>query len=482
MNHDSFAPKGWHTAMLHVVGERTLYRGTNSVTVAQIASPVARLEEELQSCPDGVSPATWWDLRSFYDDCSKIPYKGSRSARKPSATTDGITEFFEACDFAREMHLAERWFGVLRDEGLVREGASGSWSLTPAGIAASVEARDWCSKQNVTAFWVDRVIDKTYFQKLVTHLQYACARSAHFNELHDLVNGYLLNLINRNGLRARIAAGNQPSPSNIRSWCYKSALSQFRDEGRDALTRSFKGARTEKDLRLGTSEDIPVRHLPAETQAVFLGVDDDGRDDIHVSGSGSSNALLDVVGGNLEDDIIHRLTAQRGIALTEAAIRREKSGAQDRFLRINQMTLNDMSFADIGAAEGVSRNRAAALVADLRAAVHRATVFSSFAVQAMEYLREEPCSTLDDIHTGLIEKARDAWEKQVEDAGGDTSAVPALDTSFVEGIDMAVMNALVSAGRLRRVGDGGYMVTASGEAALDNGERFGIELNLNALG
>lgn len=478
MTHDSLGSRGWHTATLHVVGEHTLYRGSNSVTVDQIVSQVARLENRLQSRPDGLPPASWLALQSFWDDCEKI-----RTPRKPSAAKNaGVSDFFEACDIFRDTMLVGKWLGVLQDEGLVRVGASGAWSLTPAGITASVEARDWCDKKNVTAFWVDRVIDKTYFQKLVTHLQYACARSAQFNELHDLVNGYLLNLINRNGLRARIAAGNQPSPSNIRSWCYKSALSQFRDEGRDALTRSFKGARTEKDLRLGATEDIPARSMPCEAQAVFLGVDGDGRDDIHVTGEGSSNALLDVVGGNLEDDIIHRLTAQRGLALTEAAIRREKSGAQERFLRINQMTLNDMSFVDIGEAEGVSRNRAAALVADLRAAVHRATVFSSYAVQALEYLREEPCSTLEDIHEGLLEKAQAAWEKQVEDAGGDTSAVSALDTGFVEGIDTNVLNALVGAGRLRRVGDGGYMVTPSGEAALDNGERFGIEFNLNALG
>jgi len=478
MTHDSLVLRGWHTATLHVVGERTLYRGTNSVTADQIASSVTRLEDRLQARPDGVSPSGWLDLQSFWDESAKLGTKASTS-RKFLSKPDGIAEFFEACDIARETYLTERWLGMLRDEGLVREVASGSWSLTPTGIAASVEARDWCERQNVTAFWVDRVIDQPYFQKLVTHLQYACARSAHFNELHDLVNGYLLNLINRNGLRARIAAGNQPSPSNIRSWCYKSALSQFRDEGRDALTRSFKGARTEKELRLGITEEA---NLPAETQGVFLGVDADGRDDVHVSGSGSSAALLDVVGGNLEDDIIHRLTAQRGIALTEAAIRREKAGAKERFLRIHQMTLDDMGFADIGAAEGVSRNRAAALVADLRAAVQRATVFSANAVQALEYLREEPCSTLDDIHAGLIEKARDAWEKQVEDAGGDTSAVSPFDPSFVEGIDTSVMDALVSAGRLRRVGDGGFMVTPSGEAALDNGERFGIELNLNAMG
>lgn len=479
MNHDSLVPRGWHTAMLHIVGEHTLYRGSNSVTAFQIAPQVNRLEEWLQSCPDGLNPASWLDLQSFWNDCEKL---STRISRKPSSKPDGIADFFSACDFAGQTYRVDRWFGVLRDEGLVREVGTGSWSLTPAGIEASVGARDWCDRKNVTAFWVDRVIDKTYFQKLVTHLQYACARSAHFNELHDLVNGYLLNLINRNGLRARIAAGNQPSPSNIRSWCYKSALSQFRDEGRDALTRSFKGARTEKDLRLGATEDIPARSIPSEAQAVFLGVDDDGRDDIHVSGSGSSNALLDVVGGNLEDDIIHRLTAQRGLALTEAAIRREKAGAPERFLRINQMALQDMSFADIGQAEGVSRNRAAALVADLRAAVHRATVFSSCAVQALEYIREEPCSTLDDIHAGLTEKAQEAWEHRVEAAGGDTSAVPPLDTSFIDGIDMSVMNALVSAGRLRRVGDGGFMVTVSGEAALDNGERFGIEFNLNAMG
>jgi hypothetical protein len=406
----------------------------------------------------------------------------SKLGSRKRPVTDGLTDFMIACDQARELHAAERWLRDLRAEGLVQENASGSWSLTLAGIAASVEARDWCSTQNVTAFWVDRVINKDYFQRIVSHLQYACARSAHFNELHDLVNSYLLNLINRNGLRKRLSEGNHPSPSNIRSWCYKAALSQFRDEGRDALTRSFKGARTEKDLRVEASDDIPTRSIPSETQVVFLGVDDDGREDVHVSGSTSNHPLLDVVGGNLEDEILHRLHAQRGLALTEAAIRREKAGAPERFVRLHRMVQEDQSFTSIGISEGVSRNRAAALVADLRAAVQRATVVSSYAVRALAYLREEPCSTLEDIHEGLLEKARDAWDKQVEDAGGDSSLVPALDTSFIDGIDVSVMDALVGAGRLRRVGQGGFVVTPSGEAVLDNGDQFGVEFNLSSLG
>ncbi len=47
---------------------------------------------------------------------------------------------------------------------------------------------------------------------------------------------------------------------------------------------------------------------------------------------------------------------------------------------------------------------------------------------------------------------------------------------------MTVLDALVGAGRLRRIGQDSFMVTPSGEAALDNGERFGIEFDMNALG
>jgi len=448
--------KGWHTATLHVVGEHTLYRGSSSVTIPQVAQQVAQLEEHLDACPDNLSsPEAWHNLQAFWHSCS-------RSGPQPRTNINGISDFLSACDYARDMYHTEQRLRALQIEGLVRQGSSG-WVLTPTGIATSVAARDWCSPKNITAFWIERVIDQSYFQKLVTHLKYACARSAQFNEIHDLVHGYLLSLINRNGLRTRIAAGNQPSPSNIRTWVYKSALSQFRNEGRDALTRSFKGARTEKDLRLGEPDDISGRSLPSEMQAIFLGVDGEGKEDVHVSGTSSSNALLDVVGGNLEEEIIHRLTAQRGLALAEAAIRREKSGAQERFLRINQMALKDFSFADIGQVEGVSRNRAAVLVADLRAAVRKATLFSSYAVHALEYIREEPCSTLADIREGLTEQAH-------------------LDPETIAGVNQSVLDALVRAGRLRRVGDGGFLLTPTGEAALDNREHFGVEISRNMLG
>ena len=472
----SLDPRGWRTATLHVVGDRTLYRVSASTPLTQIAPDAYRLADDLLERPQGLPARSWENLKDFWLACEKI---GRTSARPVvlTAAEKGVRDFFSACESVGELFTVEKWLLILKDEGLVRQTASG-WTLTPEGVAESVAVRDLCSPVNVTACWVERVIDKAYLGKLVSHLQYNCARSAAFNELSDLVHGYLLSLINRNGLQARLARGCHPSPSNIRTWCYKSALSRFRDEGRDALTRSFKGARTEKDLRLAVDEDVTLRSLPADTRAIFLSPEDEGGS-AFVSGAPHAHPLLDVVGGNFEDEILHRMTAQRGIALAEAAVRREKAGAPDRFARLLTMVLSDTGFREIGLAEGVSRNRAASLVADLRAAVQQAISHSNEAAKVLECIREEPCSTLEDIHAALTEQAQAAWEKEVSDAGGDDSVVGALDLSFLERINDNLLDALVSAGRAKRVGRGGFVVTSSGEAILESGDHFGLEINIS---
>jgi len=198
-----------------------------------------------------------------------------------------------------------------------------------------------------------------------------------------------------------------------------------------------------------------------------------------VSGAPHAHPLLDVVGGNLEDEILHRMTAQRGIALAEAAVRREKAGAPDRFARLLGLVLSDTGFREIGIAEGVSRNRAASLVADLRAAVQQATSHSNEAAKVLQCIQEEPCSTLEDIHEALKEQAQAAWEKEVSDAGGDDSVVGELDLSFLDRINANLLDTLVSAGRAKRVGRGGFVVTPSGEAILESGDHFGLEIHIS---
>jgi hypothetical protein len=404
--------------------------------------------------------------------------------------------------------VVEGWLQALQTEGLVKETTKG-WSLTTAGLEAAVVVRPMCSPINITSFWINATVNDAFIKQMVSHLGRMCPRSAVFGELEDLALGFLSNMVGRDGLQKRLSEARQPSLSNFKQWSYNFALSKFRNEGRDAQTRSFKGARTEKDLRLGLEEDISGRSVPADNQAIFLSLDDEGGTSAFVSGASSSNALLDVVGGNLEDEIVHRMTAQRGISLTEAAIAREKAGAKDRFSRLFKMTQEDKSYHEIGQAEGVSRNRAASLVADLRSAVTNWTLDSHSTVLVVRYIQEEPSSTLTDIVTGLAEKANGILLEAVEAASVDCldALLLGLDekiehakgevlrqkaTTFSDAsnfVDDTLLGELVAAGRIERFTNtvwatvGGerrsshhdtYVITKIGETVLDSGDTFAI--------
>lgn len=452
----SLSPSALRLPILHAVGDLTVYRLSATAPFSHLAEVAvkAALRPHPEAETARMAEAECW-LDALEAPRSTVPV--------------GLAAFYAQLDrLTVELAsgaVAECLEG-LQEEGLVRQVAGNKWSLTRASLETAVRARDVFTTKNMTAAWIDGTVDSEYLAKLDVHMGGRCKRSRQFNEISDLIHKFFLNLIRRDGLADMLAEGKHPTPSDLRNWAYRSALSSFRDEGRDALTRAFKGCRTEKDLRLDVEEEVGDAHrdtvdrsIPSEAAGVFLTEDSEGQAGTLVSGSSSAAPLLDVVGGNLEDEIIHRMTGLRGFALLEAAIRREKPGASDRFARILGMLREDKGFRDIGAAEGVSRNRAASLVADLRDAVNRAVATSTVAVRILKYVRDVPYATIEDM-----EEPRRI--EHGENVGG-----------LGEAVDVSILDALVAAGRLSREGDGCYLLTAAGASALDNeDEHFGIEI------
>lgn len=436
--------QGLRLPILHVIGDLTVYRPSTSTCLRSILEQAVRVAlrpyPDAQTCRQAEAevwlnawPAPRIEEERFFLDCERL-------------SINWATPVVEEC------------LQQLVIEGLVQETQADRWALTRESVAEAVRVRDVFTTRNVTAAWVAGTIDAVYFSKLEAHLSARCKRSEQFNEIPDLIHKFLLNLISRNGLRNMLMAGRHPSPSDIRNWVYRGALSIWRDEGRDALTRAFKGCRTEKDLRLDAEteteshQDTVARSIPSENQGVFLAEDGEGQSGSLVGVGSAAFPLLDVVGGNMEDELIHWMSGRRMLSLVEEAVRRQKRGAADRFARILAMLRGEYSLHEIGAAEGVSRNRAASLVADLRAAMQRAVASSGLAVRVLQYVRKEPYATLEDM-------------EESEENGG-----------MGETVDATILDALVAAGRLRRERGGCYLVTVAGERALDNEEFFGIEI------
>jgi hypothetical protein len=189
-----------------------------------------------------------------------------------------------------------------------------------------------------------------------------------------------------------------------------------------------KGARTERDL-----VDAPGTVLDdgLGTQAIYL-AEREGGSEITTAG-GLADCLVDVIDtSTIAPDEMAYLTA--GLEALEAALRRRKSGNPDRFARLLAHMATDLSVKDLAEAEGVSRNRAASLLTDLRTAARDVVDTGRHVRKILTYVSEEPCATAVEID---------------DDVG---SALPLLP-------------ALVAAGWLKR-DKGSYVVTRAGSTVL----------------
>lgn len=460
------SPAGFRWPVLHAVARATAYRISTAAPFPTILR-LAKLSAEVEKA----GPFPWFNLKHpQHERQERVAVEGAASVAYSDAALRIILPDYR---MLARMEVEGREPDVraalasLVEDGLVRVNGDG-YSLTRLGVEPAVAVCHQFEEENVTNAWIKAVLDAPYLAKLTSHMEQRCRRSAHFNEVPELVNNYIMNLLRRDGLRKRIIEGKYPTPSDMKAWTYKAALSQWRDEGRDALTRGLKGCRTEKDLRLvgedeGTHQDAVDRSIPTDAQGVFMSTDDEGSMGDLVSGGPSSLPLLDVVGGNLDEEVIHNMTWTRGLALTEAALRKEKPGAADRFVRLFRMVCEDASFREIGDTENVSRNRAATLVAEMRAAIQRAGHSVELRVKVLAYVKEWPRVTVEDM------EEPEEWVgvgHGRENVGGLGVKVP-----------RALLDDLVEEGRLTRLQHGRYTITNTGVSAIYEDPNFGFDFN-----
>ena len=269
--------------------------------------------------------------------------------------------------------IIEKALAQMESQGLVQQKRN-RWLLTLKGIEEAVALRSkYAPDRNVTVFWLNSVLNH-YYPQMERHLSAKYPRSRDFNEIFDLVNEYLTNLMDRDGLRKRIVAGKFPSASQLCHWACRQACSQFRNEGRDAHTRSFKGALTERDRRHlqsmsegGPQDLLADTMIVADHDPIYLQMDNDGRQGALPSRSMQNAPLMDVCGGDLEDEVSIRLSKEYGFQVIEGVIRKHKKGAPDRYVRLARAyMLEGSDINDIARMEGVTRNRAASLVSTIR--------------------------------------------------------------------------------------------------------------------
>lgn len=371
--------------------------------------------------------------------------------------------------------------GSLRKAGLVTTDATG-WSLTATGLRKSVDVRPQFSTVNVTSRWLEVKLDRQMVDAVISHLAHKCARSAGFNELGDLLHIYIDKVVARDGFRERIAEGRQPNRSNLKAWVYRSALSQFRDEGRDALTRSFKGARTEQDLK-AVGGELAVKPPPdAIAKVVTLADDDSGQTSAMVgSGSVSGGPLIDVVGGNMEAEAFDQLAFEQGYKRLEAIVRAHGRDG-DQMLRILRYCTEGLTIPEVAEREGMTRNQAVGLMNNVRSLFRSAEVDILRRVRRaniLSYVSEEPFSSLDDLTEDLGEAvATPEVVAQLVREGcltvTDEGCLQVTRTGRQEVADLeqdsmstTLVGHLIQNRQMTMGDDGHYTITAQGAADLD---------------
>lgn len=352
---------------------------------------------------------------------------------------------------------------------LYREADTGGVSLTEYGVAAATKLHDAFNTPqvkkdchgnvmidprtgdalverrfgNVTAVWLDAQCQEGLVETMVERLMHDSQLGPEqaTGLLLDHVQDYMLKVIRCDSFRSWLERGDAPRIGQLCEWAKRKACSTFRKRSRDVHGRHRFGARTEKERAEGGPLTATLQVSPYTVAITGKDTDETPLE--------TNRVIVDPVTAQIMEHTVH---GEIGMQRVREAIRRRKSRNPDRFVALFDLMVAGHTVAEIGEEMGVSRNRAANLMAALRTAIREAEAEGREARLIIRYLKTEPFGTIEDIR---------------EDIKGLESDVPRL------------MSELVAHGRLKEVG-GSYLVTDAGEKLLPQPEAddFGARLSL----
>lgn len=348
------------------------------------------------------------------------------------------------------------WLFVLDERG---------WALTEAGVGYAVAAREHFATdgRNATAIWFEGQMANGLYEKLHQTLMYEpkLAKERVSGEITDHLHTFIATSIRRDAFRSWLARGDAPTTRQMCEWAIRKGISAFRRYSQDSLHRTMRGALTSHERNNG-NQITTAAMVPTTFAEVFQGSSED-------TDHQDARVLVDT--GATEQQL-HDMAWNEGLDRVRDAIRRHKPGAAERYVRIFDLMCQGYTVAELGhlasvsaereqelraqgytteqigqAEGGVSRNRAASIMADCREAIRNATQAAKDARSVLLFLQDEPYSTLDDLKRA-----------QAGEEGYDTLRVKTdLDWLVPE---------LVIRGRIGRQEDGCHLITDLGEAFL----------------
>lgn len=285
------------------------------------------------------------------------------------------------------------------------------WGLTEAGVAAATKIRPAFARyhnvevevggkthtvrrmvRNVTQVWLDGQLSAGLYEIVLRHLLHEprLSKERTSGEITDHFHQFLSDVIRRDSFHRWLARGDAPTVRQMCLWATRKGISAMRKYAKDALHRHTRGALTARERAEGRCCRDAM--IASRFQVVIEG-GEEGRPET------GERVIVDPSDVERRE---HDLASAQGIDRVREAVRLHKPGAPDRYERVFGLMLQGTPVAEIGRLEGVSRNRAASLMADTRAAI-RAAVQSSLDARALlQYVEAEGFPSRDDMVEAIV--------------------------------------------------------------------------------
>lgn len=417
----------WRSPLLHVLGERSCYR------------PSVFIPKHTHR---QTTKGTWVKVTDIRDDILRaggVDPKGPKSMGfrvGKKVKTMNIRECLNQTAYINSENRKTphgNAYTITRrvdyEGNLDPNGKAMAWALTPKGVAAAAHLRhafthgpngEILDRRNITNLWLSgQCTHHDLYNKVVLSVSRHPKLCREAGNILDHVNAFFVTAIRRNAFRTHIESMKPPTIYQIKAWVLNACYSTYRARSQDAQTRTTYGALTKQEQDAGGPMTSSMVASPY--RRVFQ---DSPEEDSKIR----SEVLVD-------QDATRRMFLQLGIETgmekVYSAIRREKSKNPDRFERIFQLMVRGHSVTEIGhlvncSAEreaelraagyttaniglmtgGVSRNRAATLMADTRQALRTAQHTAFEGILVLKYIRDEPYATREDILEDVSLKSR----------------------------------------------------------------------------
>lgn len=271
----------------------------------------------------------------------------------------------------------------------------GKWALTEVGVAVAAQIRPaFLAEDNVTRAWLEGWLTPSIYARVVRDLSLSSRLCRETKEdIHGHFAQYLASVIRNDTFRDRVIQGHPPTLRQIKEWTLNRAISAFRHRSRTPLGREVYGART-RDERISGQISVSAMAVSNFTKILQGGLDEGAE---HTNPG--SEVIVDITATDaLEHQIAFNNVMDR---FRSRVFRLFKPGAAERYERIYKWMVEGVVEAEIAEREGVSPNRAANLMAEVRSTLRKAAQATKDACKVIEYLQEEPYSTVEDLQEDL---------------------------------------------------------------------------------